>query len=965
MSNLSIGLITSPSEESQQLISMLQALDIQVLYHIAPEEINSQHIEDANLNVWLLNVDDDHWHDNIDLLLDESDASIYFNEPGTLNKQAHPEYWCSNLANRLYELTGIKKQAEVSQTKVDQSANDDVAQASVQPTEQPSNAESEIKPVDDSQVVAPVMLDESIDLSSALDELELSSIGLSSDVAAEIVSELESISPDLEVSLGEPIMTEEVIAEKPEIQEPIIEEPLVEKLIVKDSVVAQKEPDEILLEDISEEDHRSFEQLMEVDLSEDDNLAVEVSNDSSIVENTESVDNNQDGLALDAITLDDIELDDFELDQLGEVSHQRSEVTELEEIKSEETELDISTEEVKPQDELSFETDFLESESESKLEIENEFDLSTEIESKEALSFESSADVSGVSDELLELANQSDVLDEDSLDDDSISLVPSEPSFAGEINEGVDEIDFSNFEMPVLESAREDDQTILQSTYDIGDNEKQTSQQTQSNEDDFSAEDIPMLDDDELSLDDGFDLELEPTVDESSVDSESFEPAVSIESNLSLEEINVEPSEPVVHGRASFIEEEPVEETEQLVDSNMDELDALAGLSLESVEEEKVTGKAIFVEPEAEPEQIIENDTVEESTLADDGGLSLESVGDAMPSGKAEFAIDEALTESEKQKQKATAPIVRVDTKIEENDPSGLNLTPIDEQTESDWLTADDDPVEPVEQAVPTEQEAQAEPVMPVEETEATLSSIPQEDFSLDSDLNGVSDSATDFEIPMLEDAAMDLDFAELVAPVQEEPFTPCWVIGASLGGPAAVKRFLQSLPADINASFIVVQHIDENFLPVLADILTSNSNFEVKVANGSNMMTAGKIYLAPLKGKLIFLQDGSMLVDHSQKWSEPYSPCIDDVIDSLSMVYKEQSGAIIFSGMGQDGLKGAEIMLSRGGKVWAQSVDTCANSSMPEAIIKADFASVVAPPEMLADRLVEELKQLSPQTVR
>ena len=107
MSKLSIGLVTSPSEESKQLIDLLESQGVDVLYQIAPAEIESVHIENETLNVWLLSVDDDHWHDNIDQLLDESDASIYFNEPGTLSKQSHPEYWSQKLVSRLYELSGI------------------------------------------------------------------------------------------------------------------------------------------------------------------------------------------------------------------------------------------------------------------------------------------------------------------------------------------------------------------------------------------------------------------------------------------------------------------------------------------------------------------------------------------------------------------------------------------------------------------------------------------------------------------------------------------------------------------------------------------------------------------------------------------------------------------------------------------------------------------------------------------
>nr|WP_256435593.1 chemotaxis protein CheB [Aliikangiella sp. G2MR2-5] len=208
----------------------------------------------------------------------------------------------------------------------------------------------------------------------------------------------------------------------------------------------------------------------------------------------------------------------------------------------------------------------------------------------------------------------------------------------------------------------------------------------------------------------------------------------------------------------------------------------------------------------------------------------------------------------------------------------------------------------------------------------------------------------------MLDETASGIEFEVEKTPIVVHEKIPCWVIGASLGGPAAVKRFMQSLPSDIKASFIIAQHIDENFLPVLAEILTNSSDFEVTVANGSNEMSRGKFYIAPLKGKTVFLKDGSMLVDHSQKWSGPYSPCIDDVIESVSHAYGESAGAIIFSGMGQDGVNGARRLREKGGQVWAQSLDTCANPTMPSAIIDSGEVDFIGTPEDLAQNLVTYL---------
>ena len=54
------------------------------------------------------------------------------------------------------------------------------------------------------------------------------------------------------------------------------------------------------------------------------------------------------------------------------------------------------------------------------------------------------------------------------------------------------------------------------------------------------------------------------------------------------------------------------------------------------------------------------------------------------------------------------------------------------------------------------------------------------------------------------------------------------WVLGASLGGPEAVKRFLRALPVDIPATFILTQHLGANFVALLAEQLDRVSGMRV-----------------------------------------------------------------------------------------------------------------------------------------
>lgn len=941
VSNLSIGLVTSPSEESKQLISLLEALGVQVIYHIAPDEIQPVHIENGSLNVWLLNVDDDHWHDNIDQLLDESEASIYFSEPGVLSKQSHPDYWCQKLVSRLHELTGLAEDslAETETTKKSvNSAEHQTTQLDNVPTDQ---------------------------LGSALDVLETSSIDLPSDIAADLVSELESISPELETSIEKSqALQAELESERNEVTK-------------IDHLQTVKQPPErssnTVLENASQDDFSDRQ-----DISDELVLESDFSNES-LEKPNEFVESGE----LNVDTSLDEELDFCEETDLGES------------IELEAIDLD------------SFDGDLLEN-------------------TEDLLSFDSenienaaTTETAGIADEIMALA------EEQPLDTDEAVLPVNENNPS---NSSWDEIDFSNSSIPVLESVRDDDKAILESIYetDEAEQEPETDEIVLAPYDEYQAKENKDTQSSQLKEIDDMSGELSFELADSEqmlTEEDHFvQENISAEENISDVNETIELNDlaltsiedEAITGRANFLEDEPEPEHVSDEKSSIVEQES-EGLALESIKEQVITGRAVFIEEEPEPQTV---EIIEPESL-DDGGLSLESNGQDPIEGIAKYAIDDQLKESEISEQKISVVEVKPDVDDEpEDDSFGLNLEPIDEQREADWLKDESSQTELIEPELIESESIEVELaqlessdfelpdlVDQFDETsvnqEEDLSDIEQLDFDIDlldevsttelkellpaekenargaeqveklesigGDLDRQPDNLSveeietetlEFEIPMLEESATGLEFEEVVQHSLDENLTPCWVIGASLGGPAAVKRFLQSLPADINASFIVTQHIDENFLPVLAEILTSNSHFDVQVAKGSNPISAGKVYLAPLKGKLIFLKDGSMLVDHSQKWSAPYMPCIDDVIESLSAIYGEKSGAIIFSGMGQDGLNGVKKMLSLNGQVWAQSVDTCANSSMPEAIIDAGLASVVAAPEVLADRLASYLNQ-------
>ena len=72
------------------------------------------------------------------------------------------------------------------------------------------------------------------------------------------------------------------------------------------------------------------------------------------------------------------------------------------------------------------------------------------------------------------------------------------------------------------------------------------------------------------------------------------------------------------------------------------------------------------------------------------------------------------------------------------------------------------------------------------------------------------------------------------------------WVLGASLGGPAAVKQFLDCLPEHLPVAFVLAQHIDGGFLDTLCQVLRRDSPFHCQVAGDGDRLGHGRVLVAP-----------------------------------------------------------------------------------------------------------------------
>ena len=99
-------------------------------------------------------------------------------------------------------------------------------------------------------------------------------------------------------------------------------------------------------------------------------------------------------------------------------------------------------------------------------------------------------------------------------------------------------------------------------------------------------------------------------------------------------------------------------------------------------------------------------------------------------------------------------------------------------------------------------------------------------------------------------------------------------------------------------------------------------------------------------------------IVKTKDEWEGIYSPSINQVMRLVAEQYGKKSGAIIFSGMGDDSAAAAEYMDSVGGPIWAQTAETCANSSQPDSIRETGYVSYNGSPQQLAVKLMNTLEK-------
>ena len=169
-------------------------------------------------------------------------------------------------------------------------------------------------------------------------------------------------------------------------------------------------------------------------------------------------------------------------------------------------------------------------------------------------------------------------------------------------------------------------------------------------------------------------------------------------------------------------------------------------------------------------------------------------------------------------------------------------------------------------------------------------------------------------------------------------------VTGSSAGGIDALTAFVANLPENFTIPVVVAQHLSPTRQSHLAQILAQHTHLTVVTIADEIEVEPSHIYVAPPDHDVEVVNHGVATRLHVNKGPEP---SIDRLFNTAARIYEDRLIAIILSGLGSDGARGARDVKRSGGTVIVQDAQSAAYAAMPLAI-PPTLVDITAPPEAM-----------------
>ena len=183
-------------------------------------------------------------------------------------------------------------------------------------------------------------------------------------------------------------------------------------------------------------------------------------------------------------------------------------------------------------------------------------------------------------------------------------------------------------------------------------------------------------------------------------------------------------------------------------------------------------------------------------------------------------------------------------------------------------------------------------------------------------------------------------------------------MLGASTGGLQAVRQFLSNVPVTSDLAFVYAQHIGGQQMATVLRMIETQAGWPAREPSTGQFIRPGAVTLISPQFETRVSRQGWIL-RFGSSWQGRYAPSIDQLANRLAQLYRQNCGAIIFTGMGDDGARGCCAIKEYAGQVWVQDPLECTVPAMPQAVIERCETDFIGSVDQLASRISEDVNQM------
>jgi two-component system, chemotaxis family, protein-glutamate methylesterase/glutaminase len=179
--------------------------------------------------------------------------------------------------------------------------------------------------------------------------------------------------------------------------------------------------------------------------------------------------------------------------------------------------------------------------------------------------------------------------------------------------------------------------------------------------------------------------------------------------------------------------------------------------------------------------------------------------------------------------------------------------------------------------------------------------------------------------------------------------------IGVSTGGPDALARMLPTLPSNLPVPVVIAQHMPAIFTTMLAARLAAKSSLPVRECKSGESLAPGCAYIAPGDFHMVVSREAGVtrLRTHQGPKENYCRPSVDVLFRSVAQVFGARTLAVVLTGMGQDGLKGCEVLGGMGARIVVQDEASSVVWGMPGFVARTGLADKIVPLEQIGLEIV------------